>query len=342
MQLEDLIRCSPHDGLMAIDMDFTVVVYNPAAARLLGVPAEQVIGRHIDTAAPGVAEESRYLAHVLERGETVSMKPVELRNGLGFVPLVLSTFPVRAENGELLGAGAVFHDVSLLGVMHDRLAESERLASLGQLAASIAHEVRNPLTAVRGFLDLARRRQDLSKLDLALPAMDHALSILNSLMDVARPSDPEEDPVDVPVDNLVDEVLALFGDDLMAHRIDLVRHRSGVRALVQAKKIRQVFFNLIQNAIQAMPQGGLLEVSSSCHQQVLTVSVRDTGPGIPPEQLAVLGTPFFTTRPDGAGLGLSIVKRVLGSHGGHLKVESRVGYGSTFSVELPLPAPCHT
>ena len=228
-----------------------------------------------------------------------------------------------------------------------RLIQAAKLAAVGEMAAGIAHEMNNPLTSVVGFTELAL--EELPKdstvrddLELVLQEARRARSVVRRLLDFARQTETMRANADI--NEIVDDVLMLSRHLMQSNRIELVvRLGENLRwAKVDRNQIKQVVINLINNALYATPEGGRIQVETEERQRYgkswLTLSVRDNGIGIPPENLERIFEPFFTTRGDrgGTGLGLSVTYGIVTDHGGMIEVESQLHVGSNFVVWLPL------
>jgi two-component system sensor histidine kinase HydH len=237
--------------------------------------------------------------------------------------------------------------------VYERMKERERLAALGQMAAGLAHEIRNPLGSIKGaaqvLLPIVEETNDGSIkefLNIIVEEVDRLNKIVSQFLDYARPYRGDPRPLDV--NEVVRRTLALLEKVEEEHKVEistaLVEGLPQVRA--DAEQLRQVFLNLSLNAIQATPEGGKLQVSSSLRRSTrrgataafLEVRFRDTGVGIPPTDLKSLFIPFFTTKEKGTGLGLPISQRIIENHGGTIEVRSKLGAGSTFTVLLPIEA----
>jgi signal transduction histidine kinase len=228
-----------------------------------------------------------------------------------------------------------------------QLIQAEKLNALGQLAASIAHEINNPLAGVVVYVKLLLKKISSNSLDKgeALTTMSKIESavircsgIVRGLLDFARQSEPELKPI--AVSSVVDQVMSLVGHQAEMKNIKV--NREDVSPLPQviadSNQLQQVFVNLVVNAIQAMHEGGMLTIRSSLGKDgYVRVSIQDTGYGIPPENLEKLFTPFFTTKETGkgVGLGLAVSHGIIERHGGRIEVQTEVGKGSTFTIYLP-------
>ncbi|MDZ7378415.1 MAG: ATP-binding protein, partial [candidate division KSB1 bacterium] len=234
----------------------------------------------------------------------------------------------------------------------ERLIRSARLASMGELAAGVAHEINNPLAGVLTYLKLIQKklaadqvpREDLAKFRQYLQTMEHETircsDIVKNLLEFARPSEPTITPLSV--EETIKKSLFLVRHQITLQNIAIVeRYEEGLPPIMaDAKQMQQVLLNLVINAAQAMPEGGELRISAyRAHDQGenVVIVIQDTGVGIPAENLPRIFDPFFTTKASqkGTGLGLSVVSSIVAKHGGRIDVESEVGKGTTFKLFMP-------
>ncbi len=223
------------------------------------------------------------------------------------------------------------------------LREREKLAIIGQMAAGVAHEVKNPLTAVRGFAQLLREQAASGVkpsdefFDILISEVDRACGFINDFLQLAKPKVPELDRVDL--NQLVRETVEIFSPQAFLQQCSVqVETAANLPACrLDQSQIMQVLLNLCQNAVEAMPGGGVVCLRTGLlpERGEVVVEVQDSGSGIEPERLASIGVPFFTTKAKGNGLGLSISYRIVHDHGGHVEVTSQVGVGTRFQVFLP-------
>lgn len=210
-----------------------------------------------------------------------------------------------------------------------------RLASIGQIAAGIAHEVRNPLTAVKGFLQLLREEHSHNYLDFACSELDRAISTLQDLLQVSKPDLEDEPYIAINLCSELESLLYLFQDQI--YRVQIVRNFRNSDVIIYGKRnqLKKAFFNLLKNAFEAIPNEGVITIDHYHSGDYVYVIISDTGVGVPKEKLHLLGTPFFTTKDEGTGMGLTQVFSTIYQHGGTVDVKSIEGVGTTFAIRFP-------
>lgn len=214
-------------------------------------------------------------------------------------------------------------------------AHLNQLASVGQIAAGIAHEVKNPLTAVKGFLQLLRERNEQHYIDIAQSELENAIGILQNLLQVARPESENEPFESIDLSAELESLIQLFQDQF--YRVNLVRdiRNSGQYILGKKNQLKKAFFNLLKNAFEAIPGKGTITVGHAATDNEIIVYIEDNGTGIPKDKLKMLGTPFFSTKEDGTGMGLPLVFSVIYQHNGTVKIESEEQKGTKFTIAFP-------
>jgi signal transduction histidine kinase len=225
----------------------------------------------------------------------------------------------------------------------EQVKRADRLSAVGQLAASLAHEIRNPLGSIEGATNIIRSPATSEEiregsLTIIQKECQRLNRLLTNLLDFARPRQPEFRSVDVP--RLIDSIFALVGPNAQLQRVMLKKTIVHAPALLESdpEQLKQVLLNLVINAIQAMPGGGKIEITVDQHDGGVVISVKDQGAGIDPEHLDRIFDPFFTTKEAGTGLGLSVAHQVITQHGGLIKAERNPDRGMTFSISLPVHA----
>ena len=350
------------DAVMAVDRDGRVNFANPVAESLLGSSSEEIVGRALPEVFRPIDERTRAPIPMPSPKDVASGKSTPLATGAALVgptgehPIEDSLSPIIDDKGQLLGAVIVFRDVSETRKLRERVALSERMASLGTLAAGVAHEINNPLGAVLLNLHMASKElgtvapviedatvlTDLrAELQDALEAAERVGSIVRDLRIFSRSDEEKRGPVDVR--RVVESCLRMASNEIR-HRARLVTQLGNLPpVLANESRLGQVFLNLIVNAAQAIPEGKANEneiriIAVRNDDEWVSVEIADTGSGMAPEVLRRLFTPFFTTKPVGVGtgLGLSICHRIITALGGKITVESTVGHGTSFLVVLPV------
>lgn len=341
-------------GLLTTDLSGRITSFNPEAERITGLAAEEAMNRSVEDVLPGVTALVENQASWVE-ARMRSRMPYRSRSGeekyLGLAASIL-----RAEDGSPSGRVIIFQDVTRVVEMEGELRRKERLAAAGRLAASLAHEIRNPLAAISGSIQMlqkeARPAEDAGEgqrlMSIVLRETDRLDALIRDFLQYARPAAPRRKRIDL--DAFLAETREMFE---RAHRAD-VRLRfepSGLSLHADPDQLRQLFWNLCRNAAEAMPDGGEVRieaaqtVSQGGHREgrrgpeegtpCVEVRVSDTGAGIADEHLDRIFDPFFTTKADGTGLGLATVHRIVEAHGGDLSVETRAGKGTTFCLRFP-------
>ena len=366
--LHQAIVSNISSGLMTLDLEGRVVSFNEAAERITGFTFVSLRDRSWQESpfagCPPMAEFFADPSAPLTN--TVAEINLQRRDGR-VIPVGFSCSPLRQADGAAAGLVAIFQDLTERKRVEEQLRRADRLAALGQLAANIAHEVRNPLAAISGAVellrdDLAPTGSNRQLLDMLLGEAHRLKFITGQFLDFAKPQSLLFRPC--AVRPLAEETLRLLERSGEWHRNtswSVAEQTPDTLVLADADQFRQVVWNLCLNAMQAMPGGGTLTVtirSATPDSEVIAASPRpsgqppvpisgdppsdewveitfqDTGKGIAPEELQRVFDPFFTTRPSGTGLGLAIARKILDSMGGYIGVESAIGTGTTFRVWL--------
>ncbi|PWB68634.1 hypothetical protein C3F09_11205 [candidate division GN15 bacterium] len=351
-------------GVIAVDRQGHVTHFNPAASLLLGIPANRVVGSpYRDIIPPGRPVEANALRTV-ESGhgcESVE-KSIDLPDGTKLLVSV-STALIRDDHGEPVGAVEVFHDLSRIKKMEQELVRLTTLAALGEMAATIAHEVRNPLSGIGGFASLLKRdmaeddpRQRL--VDKITRGVESLNKTVTTLLNYTRFDEVNKEDVDFG--EFLNRIAEQYGHDhadiVDGSTIEIAaagpRPRP-VRVRVDPMLLRQLFYNLYTNAIEAASRAVIIQVTYAqlprqtavqkygdrvllgVDETVIETVVSDNGPGITPEHLERVFSPFFTTKQDGNGLGLAVSWKVAKAHGGDILAANTADGGAKFTLLIP-------
>lgn len=336
------------EGVIVTDREATITVFNDPRGHLSDHPRAELIGCKLFRALPHLDREEvrKAISAVLEEGRVGSVP--ELRYQLRDRPVVssLRAYPLRGEQGALLGAVVICQDITEEKRWFTRLAESDRLASLGRLAAGVAHEINNPLTLVSGYAELLRDGVSDPALreqaTVIVEEVERIAGIVRNLLTFARQQRSTVTPCDVSA--ILGRLVALTASQFQkAHVEQVVESEPGLPVVAaNPSELEQVFLNLMINALEAMPDGGTLSIRARAvvTDGVPWVEVRfaDTGCGIREEHLDRIFEPFFTTKEvgKGTGLGLSVSYGIVRKYGGTIEVSSEEGKGSEFVVRLPV------
>ncbi|RCK81310.1 MAG: periplasmic sensor signal transduction histidine kinase [Candidatus Ozemobacter sibiricus] len=331
---------SMNSGVLIFDTNGLVSFVNSEMTRLLGQPLPE--GWSLQSSSlpiPGPLAE--VIASVLERKVTLENTRIRLEETHPPKTLEVTAFPFRDEHGLILGTACFVKDITQIIRLEDQLKRADRLSALGVLAAGIAHEIRNPLTGIKMIVQLQvselqpgdPRREPIEIIQREIERLER---IIVNLLDFARPSKPKAVQVILP--EVVEACLLLLQNQLKKAGLRLEREfPPEIPPLIgDPDQLKQVFLNILTNAIQASHQGGRLRISMEVRPGWVATAIQDTGVGIPQEWLRAIFDPFMTTKEDGTGLGLPLAQRIVDEHGGRIDVDSVLGVGSTFTVHLPL------
>ena len=345
-------------GLLTTDPEGRITSFNPEAERITGLRAHRALGRDVDEVLPGVRGEA--IARAGAGGGARSRVRLAYRSSRGGSYLGVGAYVLRDDEGLPSGHVVIFQDVTEVVEMERELRRSERLAAVGQLSASMAHEIRNPLAAISGSIQLLgsggegpRGKQESRRLmEIVLRETDRLNRLLTEFLEYARPGPLRLEAL--PVAEVVAEVLAIFDASRPGGVEVAVELEPGLCLRADPGQLRQVLWNLLINAAQAMPDGGTIGLGArACGPAQdgpagrrndreeggwVEIAVRDAGVGIPADVLDRIFDPFFTTKPGGTGLGLATVHRIVEEHGGSIRVQSADGKGTTFQLRLPRAA----
>jgi two-component system sensor histidine kinase HydH len=328
-------------GLVAMDGNGRIVSFNQAAETTLRLPTDQVIGRNASEILPRQVLDM--VAALKEGARTAIGKEFDCSFPDGrIVPLDVTLSSLKGEDGTVWGTIILCRDLTEVQSLKREVETSRRLASLGRLAAGIAHEIRNPLSSIKGFATYFKERyrdnpDDQKTSEIMIHEVDRLNRVITQLLEFARP--PVIQKKRASLQSLIQHSLKMIERQASAKQIQVLSHLpSDIKEIdLDPDGINQVLLNLYLNAIEAMQQGGTLTVSLSMDEGSpwVKIKVSDTGTGISKEDLEHVFDPYFTTKQTGTGLGLAIVHKIIEAHRGEVRAESEIGRGTTVSVLLP-------
>jgi len=333
------------DAIITIGEDNRIQSWNKGAERLFGWSANETIGEAIGMMIPGKLLQSGELlclAYGITKASEVKNYQTERLDNRGRNIPVNLTESALLSNGKVLGRSQIIRDISELQTIEHQMRQSDRLATLGQLAAGVAHEIGNPLTSISSLVQLLERRIEnpdhIGKLGRIRANIERITKIVHELVDFTRPQ--ATDVQSVQINDVVENAVGLMSYDNRSQKIkiDLELSPNLPRIKASPDKLHQVIVNLLVNAFDAMKEGGdSIWITTSANASSVSINVTDNGGGMNPEVLDKIFEPFFTTKDigKGTGLGLSVSHGIINSMNGSLNVNSTPGEGATFLIEIP-------
>jgi len=332
------------EAIVTLDRELRVTSWNAAAERIYGRPAASMIGQSIDALLPTPEQARRELEllhAVVRRGETLrDHETSHVRKDGAPIIVRMTVSALIGPDGALEGSTAIIRDVSSLVEMERRLRERDRLAAVGQLAAQVAHEIKNPLAGIRGACEIMMSRLAGSRMHEVAEEVVRQIDRLNrtveELLQFSRPARTTQYPTDLHA--LIETVLGMVMRERRASTVAVERAYDERLPPVplDAAQMQQVLYNVLLNACQAMDYRGRLTIATELRDSSAVIEVRDSGPGIPEGAVDSIFEPFYTTRTEGTGLGLAIVKKIVQAHGGSIHAGPGPEGGAEFRISLPL------
>lgn len=329
-------------GLIATDKNGKIAFFNTAAERITGLDLSRARGETPDAVLP---YHFYGLKASLDRGETIIEKEMvcEFVEGTE-VPVSISASKIINEEGHFVGQLLILRDLGEVRRLQDEIRRKEKLAAIGGLAAGVAHEIRNPLSSIKGIASYYREKfedgsEDKEMAGIMIEEVDRLNRVISELLELTRPARLDHRPVDI--NQLVEHSARLIQQEAKAKNIQVQLHPGSgtVEANVDPDRLTQCFLNVYLNALQAMENSGKLTISTAIRNGThVIIDIRDNGPGISADDVDRIFDPYFTTKPKGTGLGLAIVHKIIDAHQGQIKVRSTPGRGTVFSIILPVTA----
>jgi two-component system sensor histidine kinase HydH len=328
---------SMETGVVAVDRNRVVTVLNTAAQRILGFP-QSVLGKRYDEVPAG----NRFGLKEILSGEHGRKEFETTSSGS---TILVNTYPLLDEEGTASGVTALLRDVTQIRKMEKEVKQKERLSLLGDTAASVAHEVRNPLNAIsmaaqrleaeyasmKGMEDAKKfsriLRDEVGRLD----------GIVGQFLSLARPSEVKLEQADL--NRLVEETVTLVSEEADSISVKVETHLGEIpEVMLDHDEMKKAVINILRNALEATGEGGAVRVSTIYDGNFVALEITDSGKGMSQEEMSSAFQPYFTTKKGGTGLGLSIAQRVVADHGGRIDVESSPGRGTIFTILLRPPS----
>lgn len=338
-----MLTKEPNLGMILVDREARIILISDMVCRLLGVKREEVLNQSMELVFPNLPDERRHLLTTLHEGVVYRNQAITWKVEDKRYELLVDTNLVRSETGEIEGAFMMFKDVTNLRSLEEQIKRNDRLSMIGQIAAGTAHEIRNPLTSIKGFLQMLQHsmeeqglEREKSYTEIMLTELERINHLVSEFLLLSKPRDAVYKPTNVV--QVLRELLPIIETECHLHNVLIRTHYPENVPLVVADSelLKQVLLNVTKNGIEAMESGGVLTISIRVDvlQEVLTIDVHDTGPGIPPYVMDKIFDPFFTTKENGTGLGLPVCQKIIHDMGGNISLSSK-GFGTTFYIQLP-------
>jgi PAS domain S-box-containing protein len=335
-ELENIFE-SISDMVYFVNKDYVIKNINKAVCRRLGKPAEEIIGKKCFEVIHGTEEPWHNCPHQ-KTVETKMSLVQEVEDPFLGGTFITSSSPIFDIAGEFIGTVNVVSDVTELKTLRERLIKTERMAALGEVAAKVAHEIRNPLVSLGGFARRLQKKLDSDMkeyADIIAREVERLEVILNEILSFVKETRIKKEIVNS--NELIDEGVSLMRSEIEEKGINVVIEQGEpVELYIDPNRIKEALLNVLSNAVQAVNSNGTIFIKKYVQKDTCVIEINDTGSGITDEDLPFIFDPFFTTKKAGTGLGLTITHRIIEEHGGTIDAESKVGKGTTLRVYLPL------
>lgn len=339
------------EGVIAVDLEMKVRVFNQSAEKISELSRSLVIGRPVSEVFRRDLRLIEMLEATLRGGKLFAEYEEKIHRRLsGVLPVGITTSQVFDGDGNITGAVAVIKDLSGIKSLEAGTLRKERLAYMGTFAANLAHEIKNPLSGIKGAAQLLSRKVKDERLNeytgIIVKETDRLDGILKGMLDFARPAKLLRK--DINIHKTLDSVIMLAEEGLSPETIKKEYDPSLPDVFGDEGQLTQVFLNLVKNAKEALGKNGHIHIitrmitefhlvdAGSMGGKMVSIEIKDDGCGIKPEDIEKIFTPFFTTKPKGSGLGMAISLKIVKEHGGFLKIDSTPGAGTSVSVYLPI------
>jgi two-component system sensor histidine kinase HydH len=335
---EDVVE-SMANGLITVDTAGRIVSTNRTATEIFALDKARILGRSLESIVP---RHSLDISDVLQQEKWIIENEIECQGDRDTIPCSVSATPLRSPEGVNMGAVIVVRDLREIRELQERVLRSERLASLGRLASGVAHEIRNPLSSIKGFAQYFRDKfdegtEDKSYATIMIQEVERLNRVITELLDFAKPREPRLRRS--LLSEIIQHAFRLIQPDLHKKGIKLTHSQFPEGVIhVDSDLITQALLNIFLNAMESMTDGGELHVEflERPEKGGVEIWISDTGSGIGGEDRPRVFDPFFSTKKKGTGLGLAITAKIVESHHGEISVESEKGKGTTFKIYLPL------
>lgn len=328
------------DAVITSDKDGIITIFNKQSATILGVKSDDVIGKKLYEIVDG---KLRILYDSLKSNEPIENKEIEIDIKNSRKILSVNTTFINNSEGELEAFTAVIRDLTEVRKMENQIKQREKLSAMGELASGVAHEIKNPLNTIYMISQRFRKEfkpennvdEYISLTDALISEIQRVNKIITQFLSFARP--PELNFSEITSSKFINDIVTLFISQAKEKGVNFeVNEQTVANLYIDQDQLKQAIMNILQNSLDATAEGGKIKLSFNTKDNKVYFEVEDTGIGIPRENFSKIFNLYFSTKSSGTGLGLSIVQRIVSQHDGNISVESEVGKGTKFTIELPL------
>lgn len=334
--LQSIIHSSPM-AIMVLDPHAKVKLWNHAAERIFGWTENEVLNK----AVPFVSSDKRREFDALFKQELsgrllIGKEVCRQKKDGSPIHVSIWSAPLYDPKGDISGIMTIMTDISERKKTEELLKKSDKLSAVGQLAAGVAHEIRNPLTTLRGFLQYYKSKIKPNHHEIMISEIDRINLIVSEFLVLSKPQAIHYQPKNlVPI---LQHVLTIFDTQTILKNIEIIAHLESepISVFCEENQLKQVFINILKNALESMPTGGKINIHVQKTSDHAWIHIEDEGCGIPEESIPRLGDPFYSTKPDGTGLGLMVTYKIIKDHHGTIRIQSRPKQGTSVEILLPL------
>ncbi|WP_397537320.1 nitrogen regulation protein NR(II) [Rummeliibacillus pycnus] len=329
------------DSIAVFDLDNNVIAVNPAFVKLYGWSKEECIGKSIPMVPPENIDHANDRIRRMLNGESFDLlETKDMKKDGTYFDAEITLSPIFDTGGQIIATSVITRDISYKKEAEQIRIQSEKLKMAGEIAAGVAHEIRNPLTVISGFVQMMNDDQNSPYsfyTNLIDSEIDRINLIISEFLVLSKPH--SMNPIDFKIDKVLSDILTLYKPELQARNIALSEHwnDNDIAITGDANHIKQVLINLIKNAVEAIEKDGAIKLTiEKTSTQFCSISIEDTGLGMKKEVVDHIFEPFYTTKPDGTGLGMMITEKIIQDHHGHIEIDSTYGEGTEITISLPL------
>ncbi|WP_209124909.1 PAS domain S-box protein [Alkalihalobacillus sp. BA299] len=334
--LESLIHNSA-DCIGTFSLEGKLLHVNPAIENIYGWKIEEIVDKKFPVLPEELTEEMKQIISEIKEGkDIIGLETKRQKKDGTLIDVSITYSPLQDETGQVIGFISVSRDISDRKRTDELLKRSDKLSVIGQLSAAVAHEIRNPLTSIKGFIQLFRDRIEKEYTDLMLSELERIEVIVTEFLSLAKPQANyflEKDPT-----LILKNTLAIIETEALLNQIEIKStiDENTPSIFCNEHKIKQVLINVLKNAIEAMPNGGTLQIKMKNENPYVIIEISDQGYGIPKNKIQKLGEPFYSSKEHGTGLGLMVCFKIIEEHKGTITIDSEEGAGTTVSIRLPV------